>query len=219
MSKVNLLQKLAITGIALDPFINEELNQIIDDVSVIDVSPLNETQFQEEINNNPITPSSPGSDITLIGLAAIFDDDADEIRFDFSGNLLIETQNLAQFSTTLSFESEILDIRRFCAVDENGVNCMGGWIPEQLNLMRNESLITGTLDMLDFIVAVSPEFTFEDFESLDLRVQSIATAVSSVPEPSSTLGFFALGTLGAASTLKRKLKPSKSTEKETTKVG
>jgi hypothetical protein len=41
----------------------------------------------------------------------------------------------------------------------------------------------------------------------------------SVPEPTSTLGLLALGTLGAASTLKRKLKPSQSTEKETTKVG
>jgi hypothetical protein len=40
----------------------------------------------------------------------------------------------------------------------------------------------------------------------------------SVPEPSSTLGFLALGILGAASTLKRKLKPSKSTEKDTTKA-
>jgi len=39
-----------------------------------------------------------------------------------------------------------------------------------------------------------------------------------VPEPTSTLGFLALGTLGAASTLKRKLKSSQSTEKETTKV-
>ena len=40
-----------------------------------------------------------------------------------------------------------------------------------------------------------------------------------VPEPTSILGLLALGTLGAASTLKRKLKPSKSAEKETTKVG
>ncbi len=40
----------------------------------------------------------------------------------------------------------------------------------------------------------------------------------SVPEPTSTLGLLALGTLGAASTLKRKLKSSQSTEKETTKV-
>lgn len=39
-----------------------------------------------------------------------------------------------------------------------------------------------------------------------------------VPEPSSLLYLFALGTLGAASTLKRKLKPSKSSEKETTTV-
>jgi hypothetical protein len=42
--------------------------------------------------------------------------------------------------------------------------------------------------------------------------------VPPVPEPSSILSLLALGTLGAASTLKRKLKPSQSTEKETTKV-
>jgi hypothetical protein len=40
-----------------------------------------------------------------------------------------------------------------------------------------------------------------------------------VPEPSSTLGFLTLGTLGAFSTLKRKLKSSKSSEKELEKVG
>ncbi|MFM7909429.1 MAG: PEP-CTERM sorting domain-containing protein [Microcystis sp.] len=42
---------------------------------------------------------------------------------------------------------------------------------------------------------------------------------ASVPEPSSTLSLLALTTLGVASTLKRKLKSSKSTGKETTKVG
>ena len=40
----------------------------------------------------------------------------------------------------------------------------------------------------------------------------------SVPEPSPTLSLLALGTLGAASTLKGKLNPCQSTEKETTKV-
>ncbi len=43
-----------------------------------------------------------------------------------------------------------------------------------------------------------------------------------VPEPSSTAGLLAIGSfgaLGAASTLKRKLKSSKTSEKETTKVG
>lgn len=39
-----------------------------------------------------------------------------------------------------------------------------------------------------------------------------------VPEPSSILSILGLGTLGAASTLKRQLKSSKSSEKETTKV-
>jgi hypothetical protein len=43
--------------------------------------------------------------------------------------------------------------------------------------------------------------------------------VTAVPDPSSILGLLALGTLGAASTLKRKLKPSQSIKKETTKVG
>jgi hypothetical protein len=53
----------------------------------------------------------------------------------------------------------------------------------------------------------------------DIVVTSLAHAISAVvPEPTSTLGILALGTLGAASTLKRQLKSSKSSEKETTKV-
>ncbi|TRU11487.1 MAG: PEP-CTERM sorting domain-containing protein [Microcystis sp. Msp_OC_L_20101000_S702] len=47
-------------------------------------------------------------------------------------------------------------------------------------------------------------------------------AIQIVPEPSSTAGVLAIGSfgaLGAASTLKRKLKSSKPSEKETTKVG
>ena len=44
------------------------------------------------------------------------------------------------------------------------------------------------------------------------------TPANAVPEPSTILGLLALGTLGAASAIKRKLKPSQSTEKETTKV-
>ena len=46
----------------------------------------------------------------------------------------------------------------------------------------------------------------------------IAVNLPNVPEPTSTLSLLALGTLGAASTIKRKLKPSKFSEKETTKV-
>jgi hypothetical protein len=49
--------------------------------------------------------------------------------------------------------------------------------------------------------------------------EEIVIQAAPVPEPSSLFGLLAIGTLGAGSTLKRKLKPSKSTEKETTKVG
>ncbi len=55
-----------------------------------------------------------------------------------------------------------------------------------------------------------------------VRLQGTLTgsnAPTSVPEPTSTLSLLALGTLGAASTLKRKLKSSQSTEKETTEIG
>lgn len=55
-------------------------------------------------------------------------------------------------------------------------------------------------------------YTFGD------KLEALAPDVETVPEPTSTLSLLALGTLGAASTLKRKLKTSKSTEKETTKV-
>lgn len=52
---------------------------------------------------------------------------------------------------------------------------------------------------------------------LEIFSADISGQVASVPEPTSTLSLLALGTLGAASTLKRKQK-QKSTEKETTKV-
>jgi hypothetical protein len=49
-------------------------------------------------------------------------------------------------------------------------------------------------------------------------LNSAEVGIEVVPEPTSTLSLLALGTLGAASTLKRKLKPSKPSEKETTTV-
>lgn len=50
-----------------------------------------------------------------------------------------------------------------------------------------------------------------------IKVQCVTKII--VPEPSSTFSVLALGTLGAASTFKRKLKTSQSTENETIKVG
>ena len=56
------------------------------------------------------------------------------------------------------------------------------------------------------------------FQQRETKKHYIAGSPFTIPEPSSTLSLLALGTLGAASTLKRKLKSSKSSEKETTKV-
>ncbi|MGB3514714.1 MAG: PEP-CTERM sorting domain-containing protein [Microcoleaceae cyanobacterium] len=65
-----------------------------------------------------------------------------------------------------------------------------------------------------FEIFSAPPFIpgFENFgpEDSELPVSFSATLIT-VPEPTSTLSLLALGTLGAASTLKRKLKPSKST--------
>ncbi|CCI24485.1 PEP-CTERM sorting domain-containing protein [Microcystis aeruginosa] len=64
----------------------------------------------------------------------------------------------------------------------------------------------------------SPGFT-SVLASVSLPVTfGTAQTAQQVPEPASLFGLGVLGTLGAASTLKRKLKPSKSAEKETTKV-
>ncbi|MFN7909621.1 MAG: PEP-CTERM sorting domain-containing protein, partial [Microcystis sp.] len=51
------------------------------------------------------------------------------------------------------------------------------------------------------------------------NIDALEAVAVPVPEPSTFLSLLTLGTLGAASTLKRKLKSSKPSEKETTKVG
>lgn len=64
------------------------------------------------------------------------------------------------------------------------------------------------------------DITFNGSKDPLLSFQQIrGEKIHPVPEPSSTLSLLALGTLGAASTLKRKEKSSKLTEKKTIKVG
>ncbi len=73
---------------------------------------------------------------------------------------------------------------------------------------QNVSAEVGASTLVSVFASVSLPVTF-----------GIAQTAQQVPEPASLFGLGVLGTLGAASTLKRKLKPSKSAEKETTKVG
>ena len=73
---------------------------------------------------------------------------------------------------------------------------------------QNVSAEVGASTLVSVFASVSFPVTF-----------GTAQTAQQVPEPASLFGLGVLGTLGAASTLKRKLKPSKSAEKETTKVG
>ncbi|MCU7246100.1 MAG: PEP-CTERM sorting domain-containing protein [Microcystis aeruginosa WS75] len=77
------------------------------------------------------------------------------------------------------------------------------WMPNK-TLVSFEDLFNGPFDYNDLSFSFTNTFT--------------NTGTMLVPEPTSTLSLLALGTLGAASTLKRQLKSSKSSEKETTKV-
>ncbi|NES70143.1 MAG: PEP-CTERM sorting domain-containing protein [Okeania sp. SIO2D1] len=60
--------------------------------------------------------------------------------------------------------------------------------------------------------------SIDDNPHLHKQIIKDIRRVKGIPEPSSTLSLLALGTLGAASTLKRKFKPSNSTEKDLEKV-
>ena len=60
--------------------------------------------------------------------------------------------------------------------------------------------------------------TFSLGKTGDKIILPDSAAVAITPEPTSTLSFLVLGGLGVASTLKRKLKSSKSPEKEAEKV-
>lgn len=64
------------------------------------------------------------------------------------------------------------------------------------------------------LISFTNRFTHDGTSNIDFT-----NLEPKVPEPSSILGLLALGSLGTGLTLKRKLKQSKSTTKETTKVG
>jgi hypothetical protein len=97
----------------------------------------------------------------------------------------------------------------FFEVDENGDFCILKW--------RFSPPGSPAVMFLDLPQGFQNGTNIPIHGDIDATCPSDACLVP-VPEPSSILGFLALGTLGAASTLKRKLKPSKSTEKETTKA-
>ena len=65
----------------------------------------------------------------------------------------------------------------------------------------------------------SPGLIEVGFIDLPVDVEVVYTRLIQVPEPTSTLGLFSLGILGAGATIKRQVKRNHSIEKETTKIG
>lgn len=110
----------------------------------------------------------------------------------------------------------------FEALGNFGMEIVGPVVADSFNSC--EVTDSRNLDCKDGFLApeVRAVFTFtlripNDTGLNEVKVLNTATNPS-VPEPASSLSLLALGTLGAASTFKRQLKPSKSTEKETTKI-
>ncbi|MFM6898389.1 MAG: PEP-CTERM sorting domain-containing protein, partial [Microcystis panniformis] len=65
----------------------------------------------------------------------------------------------------------------------------------------------------------SPGLIEVGFIDLPVDVEVVYTRLIQVPEPTSILGLFSLGILGAGATIKRQVKRNHSIEKETTKIG
>jgi hypothetical protein len=115
-------------------------------------------------------------------------------------------------------------------LDKNGLFAFGKTPQSNWQITTTDELIEAFFPYgvegkpFDYSDVLPPESLFSIGNTYQYDVGNDAGAyeiktLQQVPEPTSSLSLLALGTIGAASTLKRKLKPSKSAEKETTKVG
>ncbi len=130
-------------------------------------------------------------------------------------NLLIEIENVLLTVSDLGFDESgtaaFSSEGAFGIGDTPGENILAEW--DFFQDLSTEGVIR-----IPTFTLFEDTFTLTPAETYWLTADVAATAVTStVPEPSSILGLFSFGILGAASTLKRKLNPSK--EKELEKVG
>jgi len=171
----------------LNPFNDNDLLGIFGETGTIPVVPsLTQAQYDAERAAHPVSSSSPGS-MSDFSAEVRFDDLADTISFDLSGNAILETSGLATFSTSLSLDSATLGIHRSFAFDESlAFAFQGGWGLSNLSTTQMGRRFEIVGDSLDFSVSVAPGFTLDDFHRVDLVLQQIDTA-DAVPEPSSLL--------------------------------
>ena len=106
-------------------------------------------------------------------------------------------------------DSGIINSSSFLNV--SGLGMDGSIIPSQEFTV--EGMLESQIDLSGRTGEIRLEFRDEMFGFLQTNIEGVI-----VPESTSNLSLLVLGTLGAASTLKRKLKPSKVTKKELEKV-
>lgn len=138
----------------------------------------------------------------------------------FLENYADSIQRVGEFIAPLLFsEDGVTDI--FIGIDLNQ------WIDSEAEFEIGQTFdfIDGFSSELPGVIAGFSEILFSPLEGFftenPATIPLVATAKAdgkTVPEPNSNFSLLALGTLGAGSIFKRKLKPSKSTEKETEKV-
>ena len=89
-------------------------------------------------------------------------------------------------------------------------------------MYRSNLSLDLTNDTISFVFPenILPDSSFIESGTNDVNVSSsLDIEVETIPEPTSTLGLFSLGIIGAGATIKRQVKRNHSIEKETTKIG
>ncbi|MFM6325936.1 MAG: PEP-CTERM sorting domain-containing protein [Microcystis sp.] len=167
------------------------------------------------INNSVISNAPPASDIIALNTATT---GSTTNKLTFSQpitNPIMAINSMGQQSITVSYTFNTpFNILSFNSTITNNP---AYWGYGQLTQSGNTLIGTEGTGAIQFIGTYSSiEFSVDNPESWH---GFTVGKLEQIPEPTSTLSLLALGTVGAASTLKRKLKPSKSTKKETTKVG
>jgi hypothetical protein len=165
------------------------------------ITPTQGSWFQGQVFGNP-TPSIFAGPIGSPSPSQIDIVDS-TLPFTFASVDLTSNVNLGTTYTIQGFLNNVLVLNQTAT-------------PTAINTFQTFASVNSTqlLDKLTILGTPATGVTSFNIDNINVTKQ-----VVTVPEPTSTLGFLALGTLGAASTLKRKLKSSKSTKKETTKVG
>ena len=188
----------------------DELGPIVVDSNDSGKIPLPERPDLGELSDYSIRASGSGITETTLAFIGEVDGVLTELDLSAATSLFVGSDPFL----VPSLNNQTLDL--FVAVD------LVQWLSN--NPFTPE--IGDTFDVANGVSSLLPGFLFStseiSFAPFNGQVSFNGLVIDGqvvVPETTSTLSLLFLGTLGAASTLKRKLKPSKSKEKELTKVG